>query len=358
MLLLAIFGQLTLLAWQIRTRQEASGVRVWAVTAVTPLARVAEEVRTNVVSFFRNYTMLSDAQRQNISLKRQVDALKLENGRLKGELEFADRVKAIAAFQQYSPFKYLGARITSNTPGTTAKVVYVDRGSASGVMKGMPVVTPDGMVGKVVASYPTAALLMMINDPTFAVGVISQKNRVRGVAKGRGTALLTVEYIHNDQKVEPGELFFTSGEDRSFPKGIQVGKTVVSKPGRAFREVQIEPAFDSGLEEVLIVVSGGHQPIPEPKAPPAPEMQLLETPPGQDTGDAKKFEAETSKLETDADKIQQHYKRVEQWNGGRLGTSGRIPNFNVAPPPVKTEGGAETPAGPAAPAPPLTRRDS
>lgn len=347
---MAIFGQLILLAWQVRTRQEANGVRVWAVTAVTPLARVAEELRSNVASLFQNYAMLSDAQRQNVQLKRELDKLKLENRRLESELTFADRVKALAAFQQYSAFKYLGARITSNAPGATAKVVYVDRGSASGIVKGMPAVTPDGMVGKVVAAYPTASLLMMINDPTFAVGVISQKNRVRGVAKGRGTALLTVEYIHNDQKVEPGELFFTSGEDRSFPKGIQVGKTVVAKPGRAFKEVQIEPAFDNGLEEVLIVTGGGHQPIPEFKAPPSPEMQLLPPPPGQDTGDADKFQIETSKLETDADKIHQHVKRMEQWNGGQLGRSGRIPNFNVAtPPPVTANSTPDAPAGPPAP---------
>ena len=343
-LMTVIFSQLILLAWQVRTRQDTQGARVWAVTAVTPLARVLEEMRSGTVNFFKNYTMLSDAQRQNIQLKKDLDALKLQNGQLKTDLEFADRVKALAAFQQHSPFQHLAARITANAPGATAKVVYVDRGSAAGVIKGMAVVTPDGLVGKVVAAYPTASLLMTVNDPTFAVGVISQKNRVRGVAKGKGQNLLLVDYVENDQKVDLGEQFYTSGEDRAFPKGILVGKAVAVRVGRPFKEVQVDPmGFSSALEEVLIVTGGGHQPIPEILAPASSEMQVLAPPTAAEGGDQDKFRTDVSKAETDADRIQQHYKKIEGWNGGRFGTSGRIPNFNAAPPAMK--GAAEVESG-------------
>ena len=58
-------------------------------------------------------------------------------------------------------------------------MVFVDRGSGSGVEKGMAVVTPDGIVGKVIAAYPTASEVMLITDPDFAAGVVSQKNRRR-----------------------------------------------------------------------------------------------------------------------------------------------------------------------------------
>jgi rod shape-determining protein MreC len=336
-LMAVIFSQLILLAWQVRTRQDTQGARVWAVTAVTPLARVVEEMRSGTVNFFKNYTMLSDAQRQNVQFKKELDALKLENSRLKTDLEFADRVKALASFQQHSPFRYLGARITANAPGATAKVVYVDRGSAAGVVKGMSVVTPDGLVGKVVAAYPTASLLMMLNDPTFAVGVISQKNRVRGVAKGKGQNLLVIDYVQNEQKLDLGELFYTSGEDRAFPKGILVGKVVSVRVARPFKEVQIDPVgLQASLEEVLIVTGGGHQPIPaEITAAPSQEMQLLTPPTASEAEDKDKFQTDLSKAETDADRIQQHYKRIEGWNGGKLGTSGRIPNFNTAPPETK-----------------------
>jgi len=348
-LLAVIFGQLILLAWQVRTRQDTASARAWSVTAVTPLARFVEEVRSGTVNFFKNYALLSDAQRQNNTLKKQLDDLKIENSRLRQEVEFADRVKALAAFQRESPFKYAAARITSNAPGATGKVVYVDRGSPEGIKKGMAVVTPDGLAGKVVGAYPTASLVMMINDPTFAVGVISQKNRVRGVAKGKGQNLLVVDYIQNEQKVDLGELFYTSGEDRAFPKGIVVGKVISVKVNRPLKEVQIEPlGLSSSVEEVLIVTGGGHQPIPEPSVQPAGDMQML-TPPAPDGSDKDKFQNAPAQVTTDADRVMSHYKRIEAANGGRLGLSGRIPNFNAAPP--DTKGAAEAQAEENAPKP-------
>ena len=91
----------------------------------------------------------------------------------------------------------------------------------------MAVVTPDGIVGKVLASYPTASQVLLITDPNFAAGVISQKHHARGTLKGQGYADCKVEYVQNEEKVEPGEWFYTSGDDRIFPKGFPVGVTRV-----------------------------------------------------------------------------------------------------------------------------------
>ena len=67
-----------------------------------------------------------------------------------------------------------------------SKSVLIDRGNASGVRKGMAVVTPDGIVGKVLAVYPFASQVLSVTDPGFAAGVESQKNHVHGVLKGLG----------------------------------------------------------------------------------------------------------------------------------------------------------------------------
>ena len=87
----------------------------------------------------------------------------------------------------------------------------------------MAVVTPDGIVGKVVDAYPTASLVMQITDPTFAAGVLSQKNRVHGTLKGQGHAECLVDYVQNEEHVDVGEWFYTSGDDRIFPQGFSGG---------------------------------------------------------------------------------------------------------------------------------------
>ena len=137
--------------------------------------------------------------------------LKIENHYLKSELSTADRAQALSVFKAQSPSTTVAARVIGNGTGANSKVVFVDRGSASGVESGMAVVTPDGIVGKVVDAYPTSSLVMLITDPTFAAGVVSQKNHVHGTLKGQGHSECLVDYVQNEEPVDVGEWFFTSG---------------------------------------------------------------------------------------------------------------------------------------------------
>jgi rod shape-determining protein MreC len=106
----------------------------------------------------------------------------------------------------------------------------------------MPVVTPDGIVGKVVAAYPTASEVMLVTDPEFAAGVVSQKNHVVGTLKGQGQANCKVDYVPSEEKVEVGEIFYTSGDDRIFPKGFPVGVVRVVRPVRPIRRFWLNRA--------------------------------------------------------------------------------------------------------------------
>ena len=103
-------------------------------------------------------------------------------------------------------------------------------------MKGMAVVTPDGIVGKVVAAYPTASQVQLITDENFAAGVISDKHRVHGTLMGKGQNKPIVNYVQNEEPVDQGEMFYTSGDDRVFPKGMPVGTATVVRPGKNFKE--------------------------------------------------------------------------------------------------------------------------
>src|SRR6266436_3960554 len=273
-LLLVIFAQLILLAYQVKNDKDVRLIRLAAVTAVTPLARAIETVRGGTDGFLQNYVMLRDARSENGRLRSELGKLKLENQFLRTELSTADRAKALGVFEARSPSKMIAA-----ATGASASAVFVDRGSTSGVQKGMAVVTPDGIVGKVLAAYPTASQVLLVTDPSFAAGVVSQKNHVRGILKGMGHGSCRVDYVQNEEKVETAEWFYTSGDDRIFPKGMPAGQVTVARAGNPFQEIMLDPiGLANGLEEVLIVLEGVHQGIPEFKtaaqpmyiAPPVP----------------------------------------------------------------------------------------
>src|SRR6185503_7848046 len=103
-------------------------------------------------------------------------------------------------------------------------------------------------------------MVVLITDPNFAAGVISQKNRVHGILKGQGFATVRVDRVQSEEKVEAGEWFYTSGDDRVFPKGMPAGRVKVVRPGSPFQEISLEPSgLQNGLEEVLILLEGVHQ---------------------------------------------------------------------------------------------------
>jgi len=236
---------------------------VWTVTAVTPMARVIEGVRGGSMGFLKNYILLHNADAENRRLREEVGKLKLDNIFLKNQLNTAERAKALQVFQAHTPSRTVAATVIGSGAGSNSKVVFVDAGVVSGVERGMGVVTPDGIVGKVIAVYPTASEVLLINDPDFAAGVASPASGARGTLKGQGTPMCKVDYVPPEVKVQAGELFYTSGDDRIFPRGFPVGVVKVVHDAQPFKEILVEPiGLQHGLEDVLILIQGVHQDFP------------------------------------------------------------------------------------------------
>ena len=124
--------------------------------------------------------------------------------------------------------------------------------------------------------------MLLITDADFAAGVVSQKSGVRGTLKGQGTPQCKVDYVAFEEKVEPGELFYTSGDDRIFPRGFPVGVVESVRPGQPFQG-------DSGRAHPAAARPGGcadpvegvHQTIPDAPATIQP-IYIAPPPPGSE----------------------------------------------------------------------------
>ena len=350
-LLIVVVAQLLYLAYQVRTNRDERLIRVWAVTAVTPMAGAVEAVRRNTIGFLQDYFILLDVREQNRKLKTDNDRLRMENIDYRTQLRTAEHAKALVMFQAQTPSRTVAARVIGNSTVTTAKAVFIDRGSTSAVEKGMAVVTPEGIVGKVVAVYPLVSQVLLITDPTFKVGVESQKSHVHGVlncAAGK----CSVEQIQNEDKVSAGEWFYTSGEDRIFPKGFPVGTAVSVQPGQGMKDIKLNlSGAPGGVEEVLVVLQGVHQPIPS--SPPQEETaaRTLPAPPN----DADAAAAQSVKPQTEADKVREKYAAIGKEQNHEYGAYGSaLPNFNLKPGSAQPQQtAAQTqPAQPSSPAEP------
>lgn len=350
-LLVVIIAQLVLLAWQVKSDSDVPLVRVWAVTAVTPVASLIESVRSGTTGFFTSYFELRNAREQSRQLRTEVDRLKIENQLMKNELASAQRAEALAGFQARTPSKMIGARVIGATPGVGTTSLLIDRGSASGIRRGMAVVTPDGIVGHIVAVFPFASQVLSVTDPGFAAGVESQKNHVHGVLKGVGSGSARVDYVPTGQKIEVGETLYTSGEDRIFPKGLPVGKVTGVRDGGSFQEIDVIPTgAEEAPEEVLVILDPVHQAIPDAPAADTPVFLAPDVKPDDQN------ETSTPASGTMADKMIDQYKKIGDaqkhvYGEGLPGST--PPNFNLKVPgvnaPAVPAGATTAPGGTANP---------
>jgi rod shape-determining protein MreC len=237
-----------------------------------------------------------------------------------------------------------------NTTDTGGKTVVVDRGASSGIQKNMAVITAEGIVGKVIDVYPSTANVLLITDASFGAGVVSVKNQVLGELRGQGTGMVKIDNVQNEEKVEPGDWFVTSGQDLVFPRGLNVGQVAVVRGGKSSKEIYVAPSGIQNLTEVLIVTDAvQHGTLPEGPAANQP-VHLLKPPPGEDStpaADPAATGAPGTPMQTDADKVTQRYKLF-----GPIGDQNRpAPNFNATPR-APSKPPPASPAGPPPDSPP------
>lgn len=265
-LMAILFVQVVALATQVKrpeggTGSAASGgtrlIRVWTVTAISPFERAFVATGSFFRRNFHNYIDLHDVRQQNHQLQDEIAELKLEQVRLRQDAEQARRLQALLGFTQHYVGKVLPAQVIGTSGTEQSHMIQIDKGSSSGVRVDMPVITPDGIVGKVKDVFPFTSMVLLINDRDSGAGVILQTSRLQGVLRGNPQGELHVGDIMSDEKIDVGDEVVTSGGDRIYPKGLPVGSVSHVSPDRdnePFLAVKVKPAADlSRLEEVLVV---------------------------------------------------------------------------------------------------------
>jgi rod shape-determining protein MreC len=260
LLLAASLGiQLLLLAAQIKRDQDVRLIRVWAVEIVAPLGRSATWLADGIRSGWNSYIGVRGVSRENAELRAEVDRLKLRNAELEGRAAEADRLAALLDFhKRNAEVPMLAARVIGGSPSTSGRVAFVDRGARDGLALDMGVITPEGVVGKVIAVYPATSQVLLVSDKESGVGALLAGTRTQAPVRGSGDPLLGMEYVAKDVKVTPGEAILTSGQDRIFPKDLPVGivQSVSPDPHSPFQKIVVKPAARlDRLEEVLILLT-------------------------------------------------------------------------------------------------------
>ena len=249
--------QILLLAVQIKRDSQGRLIRVWTVGAVSPFERAGAHGVSHIRDTWNHYFALQHTSRENEDLRRENGALKLEITQLQSKAGEADRLAALLKFRQTNmDVPMVSARVIGGSADSASQTIYLDRGERDGIRKNMGVITPDGVVGKVIESYKDTAQVLLLTDKDSGVGAMLVDSRLQGPVGGTGEPLLVMKYIPNDDNVNSGERVVTSGMDRIFPRDLPVGTIAEIKAGSPFKQLRVKPAASlERLEEVFVLLT-------------------------------------------------------------------------------------------------------
>jgi rod shape-determining protein MreC len=161
-------------------------------------------------------------------------------------------------FDPHQSLILIPAEVLSVSFGYPYKSMLINAGSERNIGPNMPVMSPDGIVGKTISSGWRSATVQLLYDPSCRVAARVQASRAQGIITYLGGRYLTLRDVPLEESVLPGDSVVTSGLGGIFPEGLFIGTVARSgeKEGGLFHEIRVLPGanFDA-LDEVFVISS-------------------------------------------------------------------------------------------------------
>jgi rod shape-determining protein MreC len=227
-----------------------------AVVAI-PL-RAVDAVNHGVDSVWGRYIALRRMGEDNLTLRQDLARLQEENIKLRETAAATDRLRALLELKEKTEYPTIAAQVIARDPTNWYRSVIINKGRREGLAADMGVVTPAGVVGRIVKVYDHLSVVLLINDRNNAVTGLVQRTRDEGIVEGTEKGLSQIKYLPLLSTVKVGDAVVTSGLAGGFPRGLPIGRItkIERREAELFLSAEIEPVSDfSKLEEVLIITA-------------------------------------------------------------------------------------------------------
>ncbi len=229
---------------------------------VAPLEKVVGAAVVGTLEAWNGYVALRGSHQRSAALLKEKQSLLLQVQQLQHEAGENDRLRRLLAMAEATPARsYTGARVIGvRAEPSGLQLVTLDKGSDDGLSRGMPVITADGVLGRIHSTGGGSADVLLAIDRNSSIAVRVERTRARANVRGLGQpGLARFDHAVRSEDVIEGDLLVTSGTDAVFPAGLPVGR--VTRLQRAshglFLEGSVIPSVDpTRVEEVLVITSG------------------------------------------------------------------------------------------------------
>jgi rod shape-determining protein MreC len=255
--LAVILGHVLLISAQVNSRTGVPVLEQVTFGIFSEVQRGVSSTFGGVRRVWGNYVGLRQVKTENDNLKKQLADAQIA---LQSQRALADRARGLEKLLE------LRDRVTLQTTaaeiigaGATLefRTVTIDKGTRDGLRPDMPIISPAGVVGRVVIPSARSAKVQLLIDRNAAAGALIERSRAQGVVVGAGEDRLRLENVSEAADIVAGDTIVTSGIEGIYPKGFVIGTVeTVEKSGPAFKRITVKPAVDfTSLEEVLVVIT-------------------------------------------------------------------------------------------------------
>jgi rod shape-determining protein MreC len=266
-LIAILLAQAIALAVQVRRPLDAAKpdgpsvrlIRMWAMTAVTPVERVTHAIGSGAGHGWSDYIDLRHVRQQNKDLQQQLTRVRIEEAAISEDALEGRRLQAMLGFRE----SYVGSTVAAEVIGASGSeqthMLTIDKGSRDGLRPDMAVITKDGVVGKLRDVFPATSEVLEINDPSSGAGVVLATTRIRAILRGTLGGRVQIGNLTADSRIQPGEQVLTSGGDQVYPRGLPVGvvESIAPDPDhQPYTAIRVRPAVDLDRVEEVLVITG------------------------------------------------------------------------------------------------------
>jgi len=255
--LLAIFAAIILYSTSLRDREQTNIFERVVMTVTAPFMGVVSNANGRILAVWNDYINLVGVRRENMELRESVRVMNRNVLEIQEAIIANERLKKLLELKSSMTVASVAANVIGEESAPWFRTIVVDRGGVDGLEEGMPVVATSGLVGRIVKVSPNSARVLLLTDHASSIAAMIQRSRARGVVKGKGGGICSLEFSIREEDVKVGDVVTTSGIGGVFPKGIAIGEVSMVRKGEygMFQSVDIRPAVNVyRLEEVLVLL--------------------------------------------------------------------------------------------------------
>lgn len=235
---------------------------------LTPVQSLVAAGLRGTQAAWAGYVDLRGVRRKNDDLEARLASLETELESERQGAGEAERLREMLDLRKALPLETVTAQVIARDGLPWFRTLTLDHGTASGIALNAAVLSPTGVVGRVIAVGPGAARVQLLLDRDSGVAALNERSRVTGIVAGQvgvegaGKTDLTMKYVSSLADVVVGDRILTSGLDRIYPKGLVVGRVRAIGPAAGlFKEVVVAPSARFDQIESVLVVRGKAEPV-------------------------------------------------------------------------------------------------